>query len=330
MSASFPLTKRLGNLTVFAKLRRLAKQEGVTYLPCLIAEKIGWSLLLCAEPNCERFAREVPRVMTGHGMVSFKRYEGYLYPYLPCYLMSPDRGRYLVDSFLESSEFTYEQVVQQEPRFADVIDVVGSLAADDLLEKNIRRDEIRRQLGFDPADFVILIQSTFHESLIEDLGFGLLDECKRLAELKGYKFVISLHPHLWSGPYSEEHPWGERALGYASDSILIRRPEEDGDLGMIASDMVVTDHTSLCSNYALLDKPMLIYLPKNGSQATDVLEPLLALYPLLDEATGLDVGIDEAQRVHRPEKLREVMNRFVSCRGQAAEKINQVFDRLLA
>ena len=98
---------------------------------------------------------------------------------------------------------------------------------------------------------------------------------------------------------------------------------------MISSDIVLTDHTSLCINYALLGKPMLFYMPTNGYQASDVLDPLVKLYPRLDDLFELNDRIQQAQQAHDPEELYKVMNRFVSYQGRASERINMVFDRFL-
>jgi len=324
------LTSKWSCFRQFSILKSLAKANRYHYVAGIFAKMKKWDLIICAEPSkvLEEFDKSIPIVLTNHAIVTNKRYNGYLYPYHPEGLTRKDGGCF-VSSIFEASGVTKQAVGEQTPSLLPFIDVVGSLQADQLVSANRNRVKIREQLGFSQSDFVILVQSTFRESLIEDLGYTLLDECKRLAELKGYKFIISLHPHLWHGLYAASHPWGERALAYASDSIRIRRPEEDGDSCMIASDIALTDHTSLCISYALLDKPMLFYLPKNGFQATDVLEPLLELYPQLTEIGQLDNLIQEAQRVHDPARLHAVMDRFVSYRGQAAERINQVFDRLL-
>ena len=316
---------------LFRRLRQISAEYGYTYVPSVFAKTKQWDLVVFAEPSrvFEEFALSIPKVLTNHANATLKRYDGYLYPYLPSALIGDD-GHCGFSSIFEASETTKSEIVETLPMLSPLIDVVGSPQIDRLLEKNTHRAEIRTAFGFDNSDFVVLVQSTFRECLIEDMGHELLQECDRLASSMGYKFIISLHPNSWSGAHAAKHPWGQRALQYASDSIRIRGPQEDGDLSMIASDMVLTDHTSLCINYAFLNKPMLFYLPKRGNQATDVLEPLLNICPQLNHVSELSDHMLEAQRRHNPQELQRVTDRFVSHRGQAVERINEVFDRILA
>lgn len=310
---------------------KLAAKLRVPYWSAALARRTDWDLVICAMPDDlpTGIDRAIQKLMTGHSLVGFKRYDGFLYPYLPEYLLSPD-GAYMFDSFLESSRYKLKQVMADEPRFKDVIDVVGGLPADILLEKNRKHLEIRREMGFGPEDFVILIQSTFGDSLIEDFGDELFVECERMAATCGYKFIISLHPNHWNGIYERTHPFGKMALAHESEAVIVRRPTEDQDPYMIASDMVLTDHTSLGVNYALLGKPMIFYFPGSGNQAVDMLAPLAQLYPTIECPEDIEAGVLEAKSLHDPQKLQNAIDQFVEPGGNARERIDKVLTRLLS
>lgn len=329
VSPSYSLTRQVACLRLLRDVKQKAEADGYTYLPALVSVELEWQLLIAAEPVHFEGGRAVRRLMTDHSIIGFKRYNDEWYPYLHNYIYD-SAGRFRYDVFLEASPLKYEYVTQRDPKLHENIEVVGSLHVDDLLEQNTQREAIRRDMGYAPTDRVLLVQSTYRESLVEDLGESLLVACNRLAEDEGYHVIVSLHPHLWAGAYAEKHPWGRIARQYESDRVRVRRPTEAPASALIAADIALTDHTSHCINFALLGKPMLFYLPRNGFQTTDVLQPLMDLYPRVTSVDEISNQLVRAAEQHDPDRLATVIRQYVGHPGQATERINAVLDQLLS
>ncbi len=329
VSPSYSLTRQVACLRLLRDVKQKAEADGYTYLPALVSVELEWQLLIAAEPVHFEGVCAWKRLMTDHSVIGFKRYNDDWYPYLHNYIYDSSGG-FRYDTFLEASPLKYDYVTQRDPKLQDLIEVVGSLHVDDLLEQNAQRDAIRQSMGYAPSDRVLLVQSTYRESLVEDFGEALLIECNRLAEREGYHVIISLHPHLWTGAYAEKHPWGQIACRYESDRVRVRRPSETPTNALIASDIALTDHTSHCINFALLGKPMLFYLPRNGFQTTDVLQPLLDLYPRITSVEEIGDLLVRSAEQHDPDRLANVVRRYVGHPGQATERINAVLDQLLS
>jgi len=321
---------RAAKYKTLRRMKALARSRGIKFWPDFIAGKIEWDLLITAEPDipCHLLGNRTRRILLQHALIGIKKVDGFLYPYHPDNFFT-GRDKCKFDSIFETNCYTYNKLIEQDSRYSGVIKLVGSMPADALLELNKSRSQIRDAMGYHADDYVVLIQSTFRESLIEDLGVELLEQCRTLSLEKNYKFIISLHPNHWRGDYATKHPWGRIASTFESDRIKIRRPDEDANLSLIASDIAVTDHTSLSYNYMLLNKPALFYLPPSGNQVMDILGELVECCATFAQPCELSEKLQEATRVFDKDKCAVVIARCLPYLGKARERNNEILDEIL-
>jgi hypothetical protein len=316
---------------LYHNLLKLGKQKGLPVWPDNIATKINWNMIICAAPNdiSTKFRASIPKVMFPHALCSSKIVDGAWYPYIPRYCFTGN-GKSVFDIICEANEFAYKRIIQQDKRLADIIELTGNSIADELLLQNQNRKHIRNDMGYKDDEYVVLIQSTFGASLIEDIGDSLLQVCQKLASQDHkYKFIISLHPGHWTGDYAKQHPFGKKISKYSSENIKIRKPDEDANKSIIASDICVSDHTSLCFNYALLDKPLIFYIPPKASIIWEIFKPLVDICYVFDKVSLFEDILIQARKNYNSCSRREIMNKYVTYQGQFDVRINQVFDDLL-
>ena len=320
---------RFSKYQTLRRMKELAKSKGMQFWPDYMAGKIEWDLLITAEPDVpvELCKASNKAILIQHALLGIKIVDGWLYPYHPQRCFINDRCKF--DAIFETNRYASDKVIKEDARYSNVIKLVGHLAADELMALNKKRDQIREDSGYTKDDYVVLIQSTFRESLIEDLGFELLEQCRKISQDYGWKFIISLHPNHWRGDHSVKQPWGKVALGFESDRIQIRQPDEYANLSLVACDIVVTDHTSLCYNYALLGKPALFYLPPHGNQVMEILGELVACCATIQKSGELYEKLQEAERVFNKQGVEKLLADMLPYLGKASERNDEILDEIL-
>ena len=167
----------------------------------------------------------------------------------PKLLRRSDRWDYLVSSNRYSSE-----VWERSFPSSYVTLEVGLPANDRLVTATAAETErIRAELGL-PADKTVLLYApTFRDWIRDqfDSPIDLLDFCERL----GDDYVVLVRAH-----YFTERDERTRAVGGAGPAARRDRLPSIEDL-MIASDVLITDYSSVMFDYANLDRPIVIYAP---------------------------------------------------------------------
>ena len=298
--------------------------EHVGYLSARLRR---WDLILFADQSYARhFSRHRRKILTNHGIAGGKTASAGGHSYRYGRLTTDRHGRPRFTRIFEASSARRDRAVDEMPQFKDVIAVVGDLNADRLLALRPRRDEFRRRLGFEARDTVVLIQSTWGpHSLMERFGPQLVAEARKLGDK--YRFVFSAHPLQWGGKPAHMRQF---LLDQQSAGTPLRRPEEDFAPYMIASDLAVSDFTSLTVTYALLGKP-LILIPIDDALLVEHLPAwqLVHTCPVLRAPDELDGAITSALADYPFEQMEQITRQVNSYPGQAAERIRNEVYRLL-
>lgn len=299
-------------------------QRGVRYLPFGRARWRPWHLMVFADHDqMDRFPAFVPKVRLGHGIGGSKLIEGV--PYRHATEWVEHRGRPFYTRMFEASEHSVAEAVRHNPKLRGIAVAVGDLPADHMLSLRPQREDIRRSFGYANGDLVILVQSTYGPtSLMETVGSSLVTECVRLARNRGWKFILQTHPHHWKGPRSKEHPWGRFLLEQeGKPGIRVIHPEEDWAPFLVASDMAITDHTSLCMTYALLGQPIL-YVDVPGTTLETGGNPGWDLARILPGLSGVDRLAEDICRARFEfprDQVAEIAKEILSCPCEAAMRI---------
>ncbi len=309
--------------------RELAEELGYRYLPYVRARARWWDLIIFAEYRAvDRFHPDIRKVLVNHFLGGGKIISGKEYRF------ERDMshwGRPLFASIFEASAAERDRTVAAYPALAPYLCMVGDLRSDRMLELRTRREQIRSEMGFAPADKVVLIQSTWGpQSIMERWGRELLSEAVRLLDEGKYKFIASTHPHHWHGPRAAQQPWGKYLAELKRPGLVVIKPGDDWGKFMVASDLAVTDNTSLSATYCQLHKPLaFIALPEDTVPPGSTVAQLYSISPHLESPAELESMIDQVLKDYPYDKLKQTAHEVNSLPGEAAGRIRRELYRLL-
>lgn len=307
------------------------RAHSVAYVPFWRARWCPWHLMAFADHDqMDRFPVCVPKVFIGHGIYGSKLIDGVPYLHDPHWI--EHRGRVFYTRMFESSDYAVECAIRHNPDLRGIAVAVGNLDADRVFALVSEREQIRAGMGYGSEDLVILLQSTYGEtSLMESIGRELIAACAAGAAEHGWKFILQTHPHHWTGPYAEEHPYGNVLLEREGErGITVLHHDEDWAPHMIASDMVITDHTSLSMTYALFGKPMLfVEVPGTTLIEGNPGERLARILPKLSDPDNLVADIERAMRDFPREQVADIAKDILSYLGEAAQRVRTEAYQLL-
>lgn len=302
-------------------LRPLAQELGHNFVPYWKARMQWWDLIVFPEYRAaDRFHPDAPKVLVNHFLDSGKIINGKEYRFERELV---HLGRPLFRKIFDASYVSRDRAIAGDPQLEDQIVVVGDLRSDEMFKLVDRREEIRREFGFQSDETVVLIQSTWGpQSIMERWGSQLLEEALELQKSTNFRFIASTHPLHWSGRRVAEHPWGEHLLSLQPRGLRVVRPGDDWAVSMVASDVAISDNTSLAATYCQLGKPLIFindledYLPEGTS-----ISKLYKISPHLANAEDLHRTLCQVQDDYPYEELREIAYAVNSYPGEAEQKI---------
>jgi len=237
-----------------------------------------------------------------------------------------DRLRYTV--MLEGSEQRRRLVEARDRRFAGKIAVVGNPLYDELLEKSGERERIRKELGIQPSQTLVFVMGTFREdSLFEAHGDVLLEAARPL--IGEYQFVLSAHPQLYRR-VPGKRDWKAFLHEQKNYGFFVRDPEQDFIPWMIASDILLTDHTGLCIYGALLGKPaVFVTVPDSAILRDSPTWRYREISLELDDPSRLESVLSSALKHYPHGQLRSLADEIHPYRGESARRVRDVLYPLL-
>ena len=312
-------------------IEQWCREHGVPYLSFARARWRPWDLMVFADHDeMSRFPVCVPKIRIPHGIGGVRLVGGVPYQWDPAWVNH--RGKPFYTRMFEASHRDAEFAVHHNPQLRGGVVPVGHLVADHLLSLTPRRDAVRTSMGYAEKHFVVLFQSTHGaHSLMESIGNELVPQCVSLAAETDFRFILQTHPHHWTGPYAQEHPYGQLLLEHeGKPGITVIYHDDDWAPYMIASDMVITDHTSLSLMYALLGKPMLfVDVPGTTLVQGNPGHRLAQILPKLSFVADLAKDIERARDNFPREEVAAIAEDILSYPGEAAKRIRAEVHRLL-
>jgi CDP-glycerol glycerophosphotransferase (TagB/SpsB family) len=135
--------------------------------------------------------------------------------------------------------------------------LVGYPKLDRLVDGSLDREDVARSLGLTPSATTVLYAPTWspHSSL-NPMGEDVID---RLAAA-GLQVIVKLHDRSYDrgARGSGGIDWSARLKKYDDHPLVRVAQDPDGTPFMIASDAMVSDHSSIAFEYTLLDRPIVI------------------------------------------------------------------------
>jgi len=308
------------------ELAALLKHKYVSYFSARLR---WWDLIVFADyQSAERFHPDTRKVLVNHFLGGGKIINGKEYRFNR---RMTYQGRPIFTSIFEASEVAAERAIASNPEVAPLLRIVGDLRSDRMLDLRDSRDKIRKEMGFRETSKVVLIQSTWGPlSIMERCGPEIMEHVVRLLDKGSYQFIVSTHPHHWHGPYAEKNPWGKYLVGLERPGLVVIKPEDDWSRAMIASDLVVTDNTSLSATYCQLQKPLIyIEMPDNSIPEASTVNRLYNISPHFKAPADLEKVIEDGLRDYPFDELHKIALEVNSYPGEAAVRVRRELYRLL-
>jgi hypothetical protein len=270
-----------------------------------------------------------PVLFIYHGLASVKLINGQSYKYGSRYVRDVF-GRFKYDCMFEAGKMQAQIACSIATEFASVVKVVGDPFVDEFLARCVYRSSIRERLGFSGSDRVVMLQSTWDEkSLDQAYGSELFPVCHRLAEEGKFKFVLSTHPNNWGGSRIATDR-KDYYLGLQRDGFRVLHPEEDRLDFLAASDLCLSDITSLSILYAFSGRPLGFVSQSEVEIDSDCeLARLKALCPQARRAVEIEDFLNCLEMTYPAEAVNELMADICDYQGEYASRCYEETVRLL-
>lgn len=233
------------------------------------------------------------------------------------------------DKMFAASFFEKDYALSATEELQSRIAVTGFLRAD--LTEQLQadhRDAIRKKLGYGKDDILVHIISTWGSmSLFQTIGEALLFEATKLSDK--YKFIFSLHPRHdefgdLKGRKREDILKKYEAMGIRPDRNL------SWEKYVVACDIAVSDHSSLCLYYVLLNKPLILVPMQNNSFIKDsAFDQLRQLALTLNAPDQLGELLQVALTTSYQTQLNAFGRMIRDYPGHAAERYKEEIYKLL-
>jgi GT2 family glycosyltransferase len=182
--------------------------------------------------------------------------------------------------------------------------IVGYPKIDCLVDGSLDRVGIARALALDPAVPTVIYAPTWspHSSL-NAMGLEIID---RLSA-EGLQVIVKLHDRSYDQRErgSGGVDWVERLSRYEGHPLVRVAREADGCPFMVASDAMVSDHSSIAFEYMLLDRPLVVIdrpaLIRHAGISRDRVTQLRAAADVVVDPKEITAAILEA--LQRPDRL---------------------------
>ena len=149
-------------------------------------------------------------------------------------------GPYMHRKFIEA-----DLLAEDDPRALKI----GFAKTDRLVNGELNRDLLLRHYGFDGSRPIILYAPTGEKrNSLELMGEEVI---RRLGDSNRYDLLIKLHDH----PKDKETDWFAQLAPLESAHVKVARGADVVRLLYLA-DLLITDASSVSSEYSLLDRPM--------------------------------------------------------------------------
>lgn len=316
-------------VSLYARMRKILPYPEVSNLRAYLQE---WDMVVVADHPRHELSinpRKCPVLYIGHGeankstpsSTSTRPYGHFaLKKRTLCTLFGKRQPLYA--RMFAAEEKIRDLAVRENPLLKDRIVVVGNLVYDSLLGQVERREYFRRELGIEADQTAVLVLSTWRdECLFRSVGDAFLAESRKL--LGTFRFILSIHPNEYLPRPSGDRVWGEYVRTQRQYGYIVREPEDDFVPYLVASDIVLSDHTCLVEYAALLQKPIICVPVKpdyiwNGSVTWEIFQ----FTPILSDMCNLREALLRVKANDYPlDRLKELALTMNPHPGQTADRI---------
>lgn len=310
-------------------LDRCARIVDVKSLPYEQASLRPYDLAICADHILgEPFHPGIPTVNVGHCTTASKNVDGRLYPFSSNYNIRPSGIPRYACRFVPS-ERVRQQALDECSQLKNILAVVGDLQTDHMLAMVEHREQIRSDMGFESSDKVALILSSWgSDSIMEQMGKEIVAQASELHDR--FKFIFSTHPNHWRGSHAANHPWGQYLADHQPTGSHIVQPDSDTLPALVASDMAITDHGSMATNYAILKKPLgVVAIESETLTNGSIGQAFQQTLPRIRPNDSLGDFLDQLADSCPIDEMYDIAHRFIPHAGEAADRTRKTIYDLL-
>jgi hypothetical protein len=237
-------------------------------------------------------------------------------------------GRLVPAAIVYAHDRELEELARSCPEALPVAHVVGDPCVDRIMIGRTRRDSLRRALGIEDGQRLVVVTSTWGPAST----FGRLDVLlpQLLSRLPddGYRVAMLVHPNVFAGHgIRQVRGW---LSGCQSRGIAVVPSEADWQAVLIAADVILGDHGSLTAYGTLTDAAMLLTAgSRREVSASSPAALLSAVAPVLSPVYPLAEQLEYAVQLHRPGQYDHVAASLSSAPGQFHRRMRSVVYRML-
>ena len=254
----------------------------------------------------------------------------------PAFGMSADwllhEGKPIADFTVLSHPEQLARLTASCPQAAPTAVFGGDPCYDRLLESLPYRERYRADLGLEPGQRLVVLNSTWNPGSLfgdeHDILPMLLDRLSTELPIDGYRVAAVLHPNIWYGHGPGQiRAWLDRAC---RAGMLLIPPLDGWRQTLAAADCVIGDHGSVSYYAAAIGLPVL--LAAFPAEELDPASPVAEFGRTADRLRvdlPLRPQIDEQMRAHRPERFARLAQWASSEPGRSAELLRGLFYRAL-
>jgi CDP-Glycerol:Poly(glycerophosphate) glycerophosphotransferase len=232
------------------------------------------------------------------------------------------------DKMFAASHSEKKMALSLTPELQKRIAVTGFLRADSIVKLNEKKESIRTSLGYKKDDIVVHIISTWGDtSLFQTIGEDILSKSSEMTDQ--YRFVFSLHPR--HDEFGDVKGRKRKDILKKYESMGIQpQAKVEWDKYVVACDMAISDHSSLCLYYVLLNKPViLVHVPDAAFIGGSVFDRLQKVVPICNDPAELGKLITAAKNAVEKKEYRELRSSLVDFPGIANERYKEELYRMI-
>lgn len=223
--------------------------------------KIKWDLLVSSDLLIPPFLyfyrinkKMVPRIYINHGLHIISVDKQKLYAY-GNNAVHDQECKFSV--MLEGNKYVYDRI-KNYILFKDIIKFTGYKFCDSIINNIDKKDYYKNQLGIKKEEVFISVFSTWgNNCLFRKLGEGFIDKLIPLLS-KNYKIMLSIHPREYYQYNAEVKPLGAYIDAQEEKGFIIRKPLDDWLPYLIASDLVISDYSTMYELAIIAHKKLII------------------------------------------------------------------------
>ena len=232
--------------------------------------------------------------------------------------------------YFETNKLVYDKFKDLK-NYENHLVFAGNKYSDEFRKQILNKEKFKKDFNIKANQKVVfLIGSWKSSSLFHKLGKDIFDELKRLAKNEKYKFMVSIHPNEYRNYSKVTEPFGKYVDELANFGIIVRKPGTDMMPYLYASDIVISDFSSMTENAVMAEKDIIFSeFDDNLLFAYSSAYRLKKIVPILSKASDLENIIKQPYPKEIKKEILKIKAEMETPEGFYAELCKKTTKELL-